>query len=99
MSRAPPSIMPGKVNPTQCEALTMIATQVMANDVAVGFGGAGGQPQVNVYKPLMIFNITPFLTIMADCFVKFRKFLVQGHLPHFNKIYGDIQHSLISGTG
>jgi len=51
------SIMPGKVNPTQAEALTMIAVQVMANDVAVGFGGAGGYLEMNVYKPLMIFNI------------------------------------------
>src|SRR5262249_3381137 len=51
------SIMPGKVNPTQCEALTMIAVQVMANDVAVGFGGAGGYLEMNVYKPLMIANI------------------------------------------
>ena len=51
------SIMPGKVNPTQAEALTMIAAQVMANDVAVGFGGAGGFLEMNVYKPLMIFNL------------------------------------------
>ena len=51
------SIMPGKVNPTQAEALTMIAVQVMANDVAVGFGGAGGYLEMNVYKPLMIANI------------------------------------------
>ena len=50
------SIMPGKVNPTQAEALTMIAVQVMANDVAVGFGGAGGYLEMNVYKPLMIAN-------------------------------------------
>ena len=50
--------MPGKVNPTQCEALAMIAVQVMANDVAVGFGGAGGYLEMNVYKPLIIFNIT-----------------------------------------
>ena len=59
------SIMPGKVNPTQCEALTMIAVQVMANDVAVGFGGAGGYLEMNVYKPLMIFNITHSITIMT----------------------------------
>ena len=52
------SIMPGKVNPTQAEALTMIAVQVMANDVAVGFGGAGGYLEMNVYKPLIISNIT-----------------------------------------
>jgi fumarate hydratase class II len=51
------SIMPGKVNPTQAEALTMLAVQVMANDVAVGFGGAGGYLEMNVYKPLIIANI------------------------------------------
>jgi len=51
------SIMPGKVNPTQAEALTMIAVQAMANDVAVSFGGASGYLEMNVYKPLMIFNI------------------------------------------
>src|ERR1700719_4350535 len=66
------SIMPGKVNPTQCEALTMIAVQVMANDVAVGFGGAGGYLEMNVYKPLMIFNITHSITIMTDGCVNFR---------------------------
>ncbi len=59
--------MPGKVNPTQCEALTMIATQVMANDVAVGFAGAGGYLEMNVYKPLTaIFNIAQSITILAD---------------------------------
>src|ERR1700678_830540 len=60
------SIMPGKVNPTQCEALTMIAVQVMGNDVAVGFGGASGYLEMNVYKPLMIFNITHSITLMTD---------------------------------
>jgi fumarate hydratase class II len=60
------SIMPGKVNPTQAEALTMIAVQVMANDVAVGFGGAGGYLEMNVYKPLMIYNITHSITIVTD---------------------------------
>jgi fumarate hydratase class II len=60
------SIMPGKVNPTQCEALTMIAVQVMANDVAVGFGGAGGYLEMNVYKPLIIFNTTHSITLLTD---------------------------------
>jgi fumarate hydratase class II len=60
------SIMPGKVNPTQCEALTMIAVQVMANNVAVGFGGASGYLEMNVHKPLMIFNNTHSITIMTD---------------------------------
>ena len=58
------SIMPGKVNPTQAEALTMIAVQVMANDVAVGFGGAGGYLEMNVYKPLIIFNIMHSITML-----------------------------------
>lgn len=57
------SIMPGKVNPTQAEALTMIAVRVMANDVAVGFGDAGAYLEMNVYKPLMIANITQSVTI------------------------------------
>ena len=68
------SIMPGKVNPTQCEALAMIAVQVMANDVAVGFGGAGGYLEMNVYKPLMIFNIAQSIVIMSDGCVNFRKY-------------------------
>ena len=72
------SIMPGKVNPTQVEALTMIAVQVMANDVAVGFGGAGGYLEMNVYKPLMIHNIIHSITILADGCTNFRKFLVEG---------------------
>ena len=60
------SIMPGKVNPTQVEALTMIAVQVMANDVAVGFGGAGGYLEMNVYKPLMIHNLAQSITLLTD---------------------------------
>jgi fumarate hydratase, class II len=76
------SIMPGKVNPTQAEALTMIAVQVMANDVAVGFGGAGGHLEMNVYKPLIIFNITHSITIMADGCTNFRRFLVEGTNPN-----------------
>ena len=75
------SIMPGKVNPTQAEALTMIAVQVMANDVAVGFGGAGGYLEMNVYKPLIIFNITDSVTLLTDGCSNFRKFLVKAHGP------------------
>ena len=80
------SIMPGKVNPTQAEALTMIAVQVMANDVAVGFGGAGGYLEMNVYKPLIIQNITHSITIMTDGCANFRKFLVEGTKPNLEKI-------------
>ncbi len=92
------SIMPGKVNPTQCEALTMIAVQVMANDVAVGFGGASGYLEMNVYKPLMIFNITHSITIMADGCTNFRKFLVEGTKPNLKKINEDVERSLMLVT-
>ncbi|MGA7323481.1 MAG: class II fumarate hydratase [Rhodomicrobium sp.] len=92
------SIMPGKVNPTQCEALTMIAVQVMANDVAAGFGGAGGYLEMNVYKPLMIFNITHSITIMSDGCVNFRKFLVEGTKPNEKKIHEYVERSLMLVT-
>jgi fumarate hydratase class II len=92
------SIMPGKVNPTQCEALTMIAVQVMANDVAVGFGGAGGYLEMNVYKPLMISNITHSITIMTDGSTNFRKFLVEGTKPNLKKIKTDVDRSLMLVT-
>jgi len=92
------SIMPGKVNPTQCEALAMIAVQVMANDVAVGFGGAGGYLEMNVYKPLMIFNIAHSITIMADGCTNFRKFLVEGTKPNLKKIKEYVDRSLMLVT-
>jgi len=92
------SIMPGKVNPTQCEALAMIAVQVMANDVAVGFGGAGGYLEMNVYKPLIIFNITHSTTIMTDGCVNFRKFLVEGTEPNLKKIHEYVERSLMLVT-
>jgi fumarate hydratase, class II len=92
------SIMPGKVNPTQCEALTMIAVQVMANDVAVGFGGAGGYLEMNVYKPLMIFNIAHSTTILSDGCVNFRKFLVEGAKPNLKKINEYVERSLMLVT-
>jgi fumarate hydratase class II len=92
------SIMPGKVNPTQCEALTMIAVQVMANDVAVGFGGAGGYLEMNVYKPLMIHNIAHSITIMSDGCENFRKFLVEGAKPNLTKINEYVERSLMLVT-
>ena len=92
------SIMPGKVNPTQAEALTMIAVQVMANDVAVGFGGAGGYLEMNVYKPLMIYNVTHSITIMTDGCINFRKFLVEGTKPNLKKIAEYVERSLMLVT-
>ena len=92
------SIMPGKVNPTQAEALTMIAVQVMANDVAVGLGGAGGYLEMNVYKPLMIFNIAHSITILSDGCINFRKFLVEGTKPNLKKIKEYVDRSLMLVT-
>jgi len=92
------SIMPGKVNPTQAEALTMIAVQVMANDVAVAFGGAGGYLEMNVYKPLMIANITESIAILAGGCTNFRKFLVEGTQPNRAKIAEYVERSLMLVT-
>jgi fumarate hydratase, class II len=92
------SIMPGKVNPTQVEALTMLAVQVMANDVAVGFGGAGGYLEMNVYKPLIIANIMQSITLLSDGCINFRTFLVEGTRPNLKKINEYVSHSLMLVT-
>jgi fumarate hydratase class II len=92
------SIMPGKVNPTQAEALTMIAVQVMANDVAVGFGGASGYLEMNVYKPLMIYNVAHSITLMTDGCANFRKFLIEGTQPNLKKIKEYVDRSLMLVT-
>jgi fumarate hydratase, class II len=92
------SIMPGKVNPTQAEALTMIAVQVMGNDVAVGFGGAGGYLEMNVYKPLIIANIMHSITLMTDGCANFCKFLIEGTKPNLPQIKMYVERSLMLVT-
>jgi fumarate hydratase class II len=92
------SIMPGKVNPTQAEALAMIAAQVMANDVAVGFGGAGGYLEMNVYKPLIIFNVAHSIRILTDGSTNFRRFLIEGTEPNLKKIKEYVDRSLMLVT-
>src|SRR5262249_15366291 len=92
------SIMPGKVNPTQCEALAMLAVQGMANDVAVGFGGAGGYLEMNGYKPMMISNVMHSIILMSDGSVNFRKFLVEGTKPNVKKINEYVERSLMLAT-
>lgn len=92
------SIMPGKVNPTQCEALSMIATQVMGLDVAVAFGGAGGYLEMNVYKPLIIHNIMESIRILSDGMINFRRFLVDGMKPNEKQIAAHVARSLMLVT-
>ena len=92
------SIMPGKVNPTQAEALTMIAVQVMADDVAVGFGNASGYLEMNVYKPLIIFNVTHAITLLTDGCTNFKKFLIDGTKPNLKKINEYVERSLMLVT-
>ncbi|MBI4805116.1 MAG: class II fumarate hydratase [Desulfovibrio sp.] len=92
------SIMPGKVNPTQCEAMAMAAAQVMANDVAVALGGAGGYLEMNVYKPLMIHNTMQSVRILTDCMNNFRRFLVEGMEPDKRRIATFVERSLMLVT-
>jgi fumarate hydratase class II len=76
----------------------MIAVQVMANDVAVGFGGAGGYLEMNVYKPLMIYNVMHSITIMTDGCANFRTFLIEGTRPNLKKINEYVERSLMLVT-
>jgi len=92
------SIMPGKVNPTQAEAMTMIAVQVMANDVAVGFGGAAGDLEMNVYKPLIIRNVMHSITLLTDGCTNFRRFLIEGARPNRKRIAEHVGRSLMLVT-
>jgi len=92
------SFMPGKVNPTQCEALCMVSVQVMANDIAVSFGDAGGHLEMNVYKPLMIYNTLHSIRILKDACENFDKFLVRDIQPNFKGIKQDLDNSLMLVT-
>ncbi len=92
------SIMPGKVNPTQCEALSMIAAQVIAAEVGVTLGGAGGHLEMNAYKPLIIFNVMHALTLLTDGCDNFEKFLVRHMKPNFRAIAQHVEDSLMLVT-
>jgi fumarate hydratase, class II len=92
------SIMPGKVNPTQAEALAMVAAQVIGDDVSTGIGGASGYLEMNVYKSLIIFDITHSITIMTDSCTNFRRFLVEGTKPNLKKIKEYVDRSLMLVT-
>jgi fumarate hydratase class II len=92
------SIMPGKVNPTQSEALTMVCAQVMGNDVAIGIGGASGNFELNVYKPLICHNLLQSVRLLADASASFREHCVEGIEPTHDKIRAHVQNSLMLVT-
>ncbi|OGK94444.1 MAG: fumarate hydratase, class II [Candidatus Rokubacteria bacterium GWF2_70_14] len=92
------SIMPGKVNPTQCEALTMVCAQVMANDVAVGIGGASGNFELNVYKPLICHNLLRSVRLLADACRSFREHCAEGIEPRLDRIRAHVGSSLMLVT-
>ena len=92
------SIMPGKVNPTQCEALTMVCAQVMANDVAVGIGGASGNFELNVYKPLICHNLLRSVRLLADACRSFREHCAEGIEPRLDRIRAHVESSLMLVT-
>ena len=92
------SIMPGKVNPTQCEAITMVAVQVMGNDAAIGFAGASGNFQLNVFKPVMIFNLLQSIRLLADSCDSFRTNCVVGIEPNEVNIKKNLNGSLMLVT-
>jgi fumarate hydratase class II len=92
------SIMPGKVNPTQCEALTMLAAQVMGNDVAVGIGGAAGNFELNVYRPMVIHNVLQSVRLLADGMASFDAHCARGIEPNVERIRELVDRSLMLVT-
>jgi len=92
------SIMPGKVNPTQCEALTMVATQVMGNDATIGFAGSQGNFELNVFKPVMIFNYLHSVELLADACNSFVEHCVHGIEVNREKIDHYVKTSLMLVT-
>lgn len=92
------SIMPGKVNPTQCEAMTMLCAQVMGNDVAINIGGASGNFELNVFKPLLIHNFLQSVRLIADGCRNFREFCIEGLQPNQKQIQAHLSNSLMLVT-
>ena len=92
------SIMPGKVNPTQCEALTMLCAQVMGNDVAINIGGASGNFELNVYKPLIIHNFLQSVRLLADGMKSFDEHCASGIEPNRERIDELLERSLMLVT-
>ena len=92
------SIMPGKVNPTQCEAITMVCAQVMGNDVAITVGGMQGHYELNVFKPLMAANFLQSARLIADACISFERNCVSGILPNHDNLKKNLDNSLMLVT-
>ncbi|MDP4224255.1 MAG: class II fumarate hydratase [Bacteroidota bacterium] len=92
------SIMPGKVNPTQAEALTMVCAQVIGNDAAVTIGGAGGQLELNVYKPLIASNVLQSARLLGDACNSFSRNCIEGIKPNYTAIKTHLDNSLMPVT-
>ncbi|MGK7932075.1 MAG: class II fumarate hydratase [Microcystaceae cyanobacterium] len=92
------SIMPGKVNPTQCEAMTMVCVQVIGNDATIGFAGSQGNFELNVFKPMMIFNLLNSIRLLADACSSFTDYLVVGIEPNLDRIEQLVNESLMLVT-
>lgn len=92
------SIMPGKVNPTQCEALTMAMAQVIGNDVAINVGGMQGHFELNVFKPMMIFNFLTSAQLIGDACRSFEENCIRGLEPNFSRIQELLENSLMLVT-
>jgi fumarate hydratase class II len=92
------SIMPGKVNPTQCESMTMVAVQVMANDVAVGLGASQGNFELNVFMPVCIYNFLQSARLLAEAIVSFNKNCAVGIKANKEKMHHNLHNSLMLVT-
>ena len=92
------SIMPGKVNPTQCEALTMVCTQVIGNDVTITMAGASGNFELNVYRPVIAHNILESIKLLSDSSNSFASNTVDGIIPNIEKINKNLYNSLMLVT-
>src|SRR5690606_6668723 len=92
------SIMPGKVNPTQCEALTMVCVQVFGNDAAVAFAGSQGNFQLNVFKPVMAHNVLESIELLADASAAVRQHCASGIEPNLARINANLKQNLMLVT-
>lgn len=92
------SIMPGKVNPTQCEALSMACIQVLGNDVTIGLAASQGNFQLNVYMPVIIYNFLESIELLSDAMISFNKNCISGLKPNYSKIEENIEKSLMLVT-